>query len=123
MKILRGIKAIIILVIAPIVPTSAAYAQTYFASDTTVTCETYLHTKDSDPEISGAYDLWAFGYMSGLNVSNYHLKKVDLLSNHTRPDILRFIKTYCSVESASKKTLKEVVDKYWDTLSSPKQDE
>jgi len=121
MKIFRDIKAIIILVIAPIATTSAAYAQTYFASDTTVTCETYLHTKDSDPEISGAYDLWAFGYVSGLNVSNYYLKKVDLLSNHTRPEILRFIKTYCSDESASKKTLKEAVEKYWDTLSGPRQ--
>ncbi len=123
MKILRDIKTIISILIALVMTASAAYAQTYFATDTPVTCETYLHTKDMDPEIAGAYDLWAFGYVSGLNVSNYHTKKVDLLNSQTRPDLLKFVKVYCSDASASKKTLKEAVDKYWDSLSNPKQDE
>jgi|GEM_PF-5095014 len=120
MKILRDMPPIIPILIALVMTISAADAQTYFASDTPVTCETYLHMKDMDPEISGAYDLWAFGYVSGLNVSNYHTKKGDLLSSQTRSDLLKSIKAYCSDASAAKKTLKDAVDKYWDTLSNPK---
>ncbi len=122
MNILRDIKTIITIMIALVMTASAAYAQTFFGTDTMITCQTYLHTKDTDPEIAGAYDLWALGYVSGLNVSNYHTKKVDLLNTHSRSDVLIYIKAFClGDKSASKKSLKEAVDKYWDTVSNPNQ--
>jgi hypothetical protein len=121
MKTFRDIKTVITILIALIATASTAHAQTYFGSANTVlTCQTYLQTKDTDPEIGGAYDLWAFGYVSGLNVTNYHIKKVDLLNSQTKPDLLRFIKTFCSDSSASSKLLKDAVDSYWDRLSNPK---
>jgi hypothetical protein len=119
MKIRRGIKMMFIILIALILPASATYAQTYFSStDTLVTCQKYLYMKESAPDIAGAYDLWVFGYVSGLNISNYHTKKVDLLSAQTTSDLLRAIKAFCSVEPTSKKTLKEAVDNYWGALSA-----
>jgi hypothetical protein len=118
MKILRGIKTILTLLIALILA-SPAYAQTYFSSaDAIVTCEKYLQMKETDPDIAGAHDLWVFGYVSGLNTANYHTRKVDLLYTQTRPDVLAFIKLFCSDDSSAKKTLKEAADKYWEQLSN-----
>jgi len=110
------------IMLALVLAASSAYAQIYFGTDKIITCKTYLDTIDTDPDIARAYNQWALGYVSGLNVTNFHTNKVDLLATHSKSDLLATIKAFCLGDaSASKKSLKEAVDYYWDTLSIPKE--
>jgi hypothetical protein len=123
MKRLRTIKMpFTIIILAVVMAASTAYGQTYLGADNNITCKMYLDTIDADPDIARAYNQWAFGYVSGLNASNFHTNKVDLLDTHTKSDLLVIIKAFClGDESALKKSLKEAVDYFWGTLSNPKQ--
>jgi len=122
MKRLRTINMAFTIMLAVVMAASSAYAQTYLTTDNNITCGAYLDTIDADPDIARAYNQWAFGYVSGLNASNFHINKVDLLVTQSKSDLLVIIKAFClGDESASKKSLKEAVDYYWGTLSNPKQ--
>jgi len=122
MKRLRIITMAFTIILAVVMAASSAYAQTYLGADNNITCKMYLDTIDADPDIARAYNQWAFGYVSGLNSSNFRTNKVDLLATHTKSDLLVIIKAFClGDESALKKSLKEAVDYFWGTLSDAKQ--
>jgi|CXWL01.1.fsa_nt_gi hypothetical protein len=92
----------------------SAGAQTYLGSGGT-SCREYMSYVSTQTPVAQGMELWALGYVSGLNMASYATIKIDRLIKEKSNAIVGFARGYCSANP--EKTLSNALNEYWFQLA------